>query len=272
MKTFLLTWNPKKWEWSTLKREVSATARGSRAERNWSCAHSKKPRPGDRFFHLRQGVEPKGIIGSGWIVRGPTPDGHYSARQASEGKTTNYVGVVFDTLLDPEIAPPLPRSALDVGVLGAVNWDTQASGIEVAEPAASELEELWYAHLKKPLPPQPLTLAADPELAALEGAAKERLVLHRERESALRHAKVREAQRRSGGRLVCEVPGCGFDFFERYGEIGRDFAHVHHLKPLSERTRPTKTKLSELAVVCANCHAMIHVGGECRPLKRLIKG
>ena len=27
-----------------------------------------------------------------------------------------------------------------------------------------------------------------------------------------------------------------------------------------------EVKLKDLAVVCANCHAMIHIGGKCRPL------
>lgn len=95
--------------------------------------------------------------------------------------------------------------------------------------------------------------------------------MHRRREAALRYAKLRAFRRRHGGRLACEAPGCGFDFFDTYGETGRDFAHVHHLKPLSARTGPSKTGLEDLAVVCANCHAMIHSGGECRDLKRLMK-
>ena len=41
------------------------------------------------------------------------------------------------------------------------------------------------------------------------------------------------------------------------------------LQPLSE-TGPTDTLLEDLAVVCANCHAMIHRGGECRPIASLI--
>ncbi|WP_422110022.1 hypothetical protein [Bradyrhizobium elkanii] len=28
--------------------------------------------------------------------------------------------------------------------------------------------------------------------------------------------------------------------------------------------------LKDLAIVCANCHAMIHTGGQCRPLEGLI--
>ena len=50
----------------------------------------------------------------------------------------------------------------------------------------------------------------------------------------------------------------------------RHYAQVHHLQPLSDRTMPGKTSLDDLAVVCANCHVMIHRGGNCRALTNLI--
>jgi putative restriction endonuclease len=94
---------------------------------------------------------------------------------------------------------------------------------------------------------------------------------HRKREAKLRDAKIKDALGKNGGRLRCEVRGCGFDFVDRYGEIGKGFAHVHHRTPLS--TAPDggrETSIEELAIVCPNCHAMIHVGGECRPLEALM--
>jgi len=74
----------------------------------------------------------------------------------------------------------------------------------------------------------------------------------------------------NGGILKCEVPGCGFDFKARHGKLGEGFAHVHHRTPLADAPADRrKVALKELAVVCANCHAMIHVGGQCRPLEGL---
>jgi len=97
------------------------------------------------------------------------------------------------------------------------------------------------------------------------------LIRHRKREQKLRAAKLKQAQQKNQGRLICEVPGCSFDFEKVYGEIGKDFAHVHHLKPIADRNSPSLTSLNDLAVVCANCHAMIHKGGKCRPLENLIQ-
>jgi len=92
--------------------------------------------------------------------------------------------------------------------------------------------------------------------------------LHRARERWLRDEKIVQVKRANGGWLPCEA--CKVDFFEVYGEIGRDYAQVHHLKSLSDRTKPSLTKLSDLAVVCANCHVMVHRGGQMRPLERLL--
>jgi predicted HNH restriction endonuclease len=106
---------------------------------------------------------------------------------------------------------------------------------------------------------------------AVEGEAWEALVRHRKREHRLRQAKIADALRESGDeRLRCQVPGCEFDFEAVYGATGAGYAHVHHLKPLSSRTEPERTRLADLAVVCANCHAMIHRFGASRSLETLI--
>jgi hypothetical protein len=113
----------------------------------------------------------------------------------------------------------------------------------------------------------------DQELSGFEGNLRMSFKVHRQRERRLRAAKLNEALAAGGGRLVCEVPGCEFDFLSVYGELGRSFAHVHHKRPLAESpTGGRKTTLDDLAVVCANCHAMIHRNGECRKIDTLIRG
>jgi hypothetical protein len=104
-----------------------------------------------------------------------------------------------------------------------------------------------------------------------EGDVKRRLVKHRRRESRIRNQKITDALRRNNDRLICEVPNCGFDFHAKYGELGIGFAEVHHNKPLSEAPSTGRVvRLADLAIVCANCHRMVHLGGQCRPLANLI--
>jgi hypothetical protein len=111
----------------------------------------------------------------------------------------------------------------------------------------------------------------DPGYSSFEGEQRRLYILHRRRESSLRKKKIMAAMYENRGLLKCEVPNCGFDFKARYGAIGDGFAHVHHLKPLADAPpKGMKINLRDLAVVCANCHAMIHVGGQNRPLAGLI--
>ena len=57
---------------------------------------------------------------------------------------------------------------------------------------------------------------------------------------------------------ACQV--CGIDFKEAYGPIGEGFIEAHHLRPVS-KLEPRKTPMSpkeDFAVLCPNCHRMIH--------------
>jgi len=52
---------------------------------------------------------------------------------------------------------------------------------------------------------------------------------------------------------------CKFDFENKFGEIGKNFIHVHHIKPLSEINQEYKVNpIKDLIPVCPNCHAMLH--------------
>ena len=110
-------------------------------------------------------------------------------------------------------------------------------GEEDRFPALFERYEEWRRGLRE-------------GLSLTEGEVSWAYRQHRRREKRLRKAKIQEALAQGGGRLRCEVPGCGFDFFEVYGEIGREFAHVHHLEPLGGRDDATATSLADLAIVC----------------------
>lgn len=56
-----------------------------------------------------------------------------------------------------------------------------------------------------------------------------------------------------------ECQACRLDFEKTYGVIGRQFIHVHHLKPLSILgTRHKVNPETDLLPLCPNCHAMIH--------------
>ena len=71
-----------------------------------------------------------------------------------------------------------------------------------------------------------------------------------------RNPKARDACLKQYGRVCCV---CEFNFETRYGEIGRDFIHVHHLNPISLTSGEYKIDpIRDLRPVCPNCHAMLH--------------
>lgn len=79
-----------------------------------------------------------------------------------------------------------------------------------------------------------------------------------ERNPAIIKQKKNAVTKATGG-LACEI--CTFDF-RRYKGLGEGFCEVHHLRPLSEALSIVETSLDDLAVVCANCHRMIHRNGK----------
>lgn len=268
MTSYLLTWNPKNWKWNDLPEIARRLEEGIPVEQRWSCGNSRSIEIGSRVFLLRQGVEPKGIAASGWVTRDPFAASHWDTVRAAKGDTAFFIMFAADALLNPEAAPLLDVRQFKAGPLAAVQTDAPASGNSIPEAVALALSEAWAAHLGK----TDLGLGkGDPELGAMEGAQRRRFINHRARERALREAKLAEARSNNpDARLRCEVLGCGFDFEDVYGAIGAGFAHVHHLKPLAEASAPTVTRLEDLAVLCANCHAIVHRDGDCRPLEGLI--
>ncbi len=59
--------------------------------------------------------------------------------------------------------------------------------------------------------------------------------------------------------LGCYCHICGINFEKVYGEIGKDFIHVHHKIPLNEiKEEYVVDPSKDLLPVCPNCHAMLH--------------
>lgn len=68
---------------------------------------------------------------------------------------------------------------------------------------------------------------------------------------------ARQAKKFHGTR--CQA--CELDFGERYGDLGKGFIEAHHLRPIAtlEEGVPVKYDVAaDFAVLCSNCHRMIH--------------
>lgn len=88
------------------------------------------------------------------------------------------------------------------------------------------------------------------ESEILEGAKKQRFSSIYERDPKLRQ----QALTIHG--YSCAI--CEFNFEKTYGEIGKGFIHVHHIKPLASSGETKVNPRKDLIVVCPNCHSIIH--------------
>lgn len=88
-----------------------------------------------------------------------------------------------------------------------------------------------------------------------EGKIVERKHIARERSSAL-ISQAKEQFKIKHKRLFCEA--CNFNFEEVYGERGLNYIEAHHTIPVSEMQPSQKTKISDIAMVCSNCHRILH--------------
>ncbi len=85
-----------------------------------------------------------------------------------------------------------------------------------------------------------------------EDGAKRTVVLDRYERNPLNRQLCLQANG-----YTCKI--CGFNFERKYGNIGRGFIHVHHIRQLSLAGGPVKIDpVHDLIPVCPNCHAMLH--------------
>lgn len=87
-----------------------------------------------------------------------------------------------------------------------------------------------------------------------EGRLLSGLHRYRERDPALAQRKKEQILSETG-RLSCEA--CGLDSTRMYGRPGVGI-EAHHLEPLHTLAAPKVSQLSDLALLCATCHRVLH--------------
>lgn len=88
-----------------------------------------------------------------------------------------------------------------------------------------------------------------------EGKVVERTHKFRERNSKVVQI-AKDNFKKKNGKLFCQI--CNFDFEDTYGSIGKDFIEGHHTIAVSEMRTDHKTKPEDIAMLCSNCHKMVH--------------
>jgi hypothetical protein len=148
--TYLLTWNPNRWTWDTLARDARRSTEGDVVKERWSSGNTKRIAPGDRLFLMRLGMEPRGIVASGWAISVPQPGPHWDDERAAKGDTALYVDAEFERVLDPDVAAPLAIKDLERN-FPDFPWSPQASGFEIPGDVAVGLESAWGSRAGEPV-------------------------------------------------------------------------------------------------------------------------
>ncbi len=160
---------------------------------------------------------------------------------------------VFDAYL-PEVATARIRFISPSGsqvpparfANGDIDWQTFRSVRELTKSSADLFDRRLKRALNHPVATKRATGASVDR--AIEGSATE--ARSKQRNARLRNQRLRMA----GG--VCDA--CGMDFSVVLGGRGTRALVVHHTRQLRDYDEPQETRLSDLAVVCANCHMIIH--------------
>jgi len=124
----------------------------------------------------------------------------------------------------------------------------QTTTWSISEKAFDKILEISDLNLNKISPPDKITTKT-------EGGRKVVISNRYERRVSTRNQAIKIHG------LKCKV--CDFDFEELYGEWGEGFIEVHHIQALADNkgeeieTNPE----TDLTVLCANCHRMIHRKG-----------
>jgi hypothetical protein len=255
--SFLITYKPDSpihgWPKEKFQRLIEDFHVYGVAEEKWRFASHKKVVPGDRAFLLLQGKAGPAIIGYGRVTG-----------KAEYHREKWLVPIKFEGLVNPPEALATKEFLLSIEG-GKPLWNTPFSGRLIPENIAAKLE----AHICEEVADVIVASLEDPELdAALhetdigldfqeaqEGDLLTRTHLARERNPKLVKAK-RDWFIKKHGKLFCEV--CKFDFVAHYGERGKGFMECHHTQPVSTLRIRHKTHINDLALVCSNCHRMIH--------------
>lgn len=247
--TFLFVWNPDKWNWITLEQCIEQLENSGKVTERWSCRSHKIIKPGDRAFLARVGSEPRGIFAAGYVASEPFLSKHWSG----EDKDVFRVLIDFEVLLNPDKEPILTLDILNTGNLEKQQWTPQSSGISIRPELVDELEAVWFDFLTTQnirLNPYAPT-DNEAKKTYTEGTANQITQTRYERNPFARAACIKHYG------YSCSV--CEFDFEKHYGEIGKNFIHVHHLTQVATVGKIYEVDpIKDLIPVCPNCHAMLH--------------
>ena len=243
MAAIILGWNLERWNERDYAADAATLQETGQVLHAWPIGPETNIGPAADAWLFLQDSPSRGLIGHGVVLSEPV-----LAKPLVGGEeSAAYVEVVLDALLPigNQVPPDILRDAVP-----NVRWDGMngtATIVDVDDEAS--IREVWRQHG----PEQP----GDP-MYPVPGTYPEEAVT---RVNLIRFEGNPEARRACIAFHGTNCAACGFSFEVGYGEIGKDFIHIHHVVPVSQIGRDYELDPStDLVPLCANCHAMAHRG------------
>jgi 5-methylcytosine-specific restriction protein A len=246
MKAYLLTWNPKYWAWENIGKEKQKLQNSEIVETEWDC-YSSKPEEGDIFFIVAVGESRrKGIFCTGYITEFVKNVPSLIIERKTTKRNTNRIIGNINYLLNPET-----EIILDINDLNKnypeQKWSPQNCGIVINDKYVNDLIDFWENFISK----DKTVIGKIQKKEFWEGNSQQKMYSYYERNISARN----ECIKNNG--FICKV--CGMNFEDIYGEIGKNYIHVHHITFHSSIKKLHKIDPeNDLTTICPNCHSMLH--------------
>jgi len=217
---------------------------------------------GDRVFFWRASGRSKsiaGIIGSGVV--------------SEECKPMNQVD--HPDLIDPGISAEKsslwseesePKSSFKVGVRKHIVRLTPDQGMLTRDElvGASEFSKNQIMTVRQ----GSVFPMSDDEFSFIQSlwnGVGETLIRKEFKEGSVRQIISKRYERNPKAKAEClnhfgyDCQGCGMNFEKTYGEVGKNFIHVHHVIPISKKEGSYDIDpVKDLIPLCPNCHSVVH--------------
>lgn len=239
MTAIFLVWNPGSrdgWNYTAVVEQVQETGQ-------FHCEwHGTGISGCSDAWLLSRGKHGTGLLGHG-VVISPEP---CSEPPTASGMSSSRLIIGFDSLL------PLgdePGHEILRHMLPEVSWNDVRDRQGMEPSVEARIRDLW--RLQGPPPVSEPTLPVPGSYPAWAVSTV----------GVNRYERDPESRRACVAHFGTSCAACGFSFEIAYGETGRDFIDVHHTVPASLLGSSYRLDpVTDLIPLCANCHAMAHIG------------
>lgn len=161
-----------------------------------------------------------------------------------------------DNAINSPISPFLNYIRVGYGHAGKIeSLSDEHSSIEIQNEIWGRFENHLNPELNVTLDNLITEQTVDAEFSVIEGRDIVTLREHFRKERNPVIVGLVKSRALESGTLNCVC--CNFDFYKVYGEIGYGFIECHHKIPIATGGI-RETRVNDLALVCANCHRMLH--------------